>query len=135
MLTDQSVDSLGSSLARSATAQAAEGASLQVGKELTGRRSRRCLASTVLAEFEPLRQITGGLRSILSCDAQADAGPARGWLTMAAGLVAAAVFGFGVTGRCDLKSEPDRRPGVEELRLTPPADHGNRSVYVSPESG
>jgi Protein of unknown function (DUF3533) len=27
-----------------------------------------------LAEFEPLRQITGGLRSILYYDAQADAG-------------------------------------------------------------
>ncbi|MGW0476356.1 DUF3533 domain-containing protein [Streptomyces coeruleorubidus] len=33
----------------------------------------------LLAEFEPLRQITGGLRSILYYDAQADAGLTRGW--------------------------------------------------------
>jgi uncharacterized phage infection (PIP) family protein YhgE len=56
-----------------------------------------------LAEFEPLRQITGGLRSILYYDAQADAGLTRGWVMMAAGLVAAALFGFGVTGWYDRK--------------------------------
>lgn len=54
-----------------------------------------------LAEFEPLRQITGGLRSILYYDAQADAGLTRGWVMMAAGLAAAALFGFGVTGWYD----------------------------------
>lgn len=56
-----------------------------------------------LAEFEPLRQITGGIRSILYYDAQADAGLARGWVMMAAGLVVAALFGFGVTGWYDRK--------------------------------
>ncbi|MDX2545361.1 SNG1 family protein [Streptomyces sp. WI04-05B] len=56
-----------------------------------------------LAEFEPLRQITGGIRSILYYDAQADAGLTRGWLMMAVGLVAAALFGFGVTGWYDRK--------------------------------
>ncbi|MER7841126.1 DUF3533 domain-containing protein [Streptomyces sp. NPDC096040] len=54
-----------------------------------------------LAEFEPLRQITGGVRSILYYDAQADAGLTRGWVMMAAGLLAAALFGFGVTGWYD----------------------------------
>ncbi|KAK1182675.1 YhgE/Pip family protein [Streptomyces sp. NBS 14/10] len=54
-----------------------------------------------LAEFEPLRQITGGVRSILYYDAQADAGLTRGWVMMAAGLMAAALFGFGVTGWYD----------------------------------
>ncbi|WBO63277.1 SNG1 family protein [Streptomyces camelliae] len=54
-----------------------------------------------LAEFEPLRQITGGVRSILYYDAQADAGLGRGWVMMAAGLAAAALFGFGVTGWYD----------------------------------
>ncbi|CAM5703790.1 YhgE/Pip-like protein OS=Streptomyces violarus OX=67380 GN=FHS41_001790 PE=4 SV=1 [Streptomyces violarus] len=44
-----------------------------------------------LAEFEPLRQITGGLRSILYYDAQADAGLTRGWVMMGAGLAVAAV--------------------------------------------
>ncbi len=56
-----------------------------------------------LAEFEPLRQITGGLRSILYYDAQADAGLTRGWVMMAVGLVAAVLFGFGVTGWYDRK--------------------------------
>ncbi|MGW0825963.1 DUF3533 domain-containing protein [Streptomyces sp. NPDC002845] len=56
-----------------------------------------------LAEFEPLRQLTDGLRSILYYDAQADAGLARGWVMMAVGLAAAALFGFGVTGWYDRK--------------------------------
>ncbi|WP_413810894.1 SNG1 family protein [Streptomyces sp. OE57] len=56
-----------------------------------------------LAEFEPLRQITGGVRSILYYDAQADAGLARGWVMMAAGLGVAGLFGFGVTGWYDRK--------------------------------
>ncbi|WP_329417319.1 SNG1 family protein [Streptomyces sp. NBC_00704] len=56
-----------------------------------------------LAEFEPLRQITGGIRSILYYDAQADAGLTRGWVMMAVGLVAAALFGFGMTGWYDRK--------------------------------
>ncbi|MEU6235755.1 DUF3533 domain-containing protein [Kitasatospora sp. NPDC047058] len=50
-----------------------------------------------LAEFEPLRQITGGVRSILYYDAQADAGLTRGWAMMAAALAGAVVFGFGAT--------------------------------------
>ncbi|WP_330346833.1 DUF3533 domain-containing protein [Streptomyces sp. NBC_00582] len=56
-----------------------------------------------LAEFEPLRQITGGVRSILYYDAQGDAGLTRGWVMMAAGLVAAVLFGFGVLGWYDRK--------------------------------
>ncbi|MEU2913958.1 DUF3533 domain-containing protein [Streptomyces massasporeus] len=56
-----------------------------------------------LAEFEPLRQITGGIRSILYYDAQGDAGLTRGWVMMAVGLVAAALFGLGVLGWYDRK--------------------------------
>lgn len=56
-----------------------------------------------LAGFEPLRQITGGIRSILYYDAQGDAGLTRGWVMMAAGLVAAALSGFGVLGWYDRK--------------------------------
>ncbi|MFI7409646.1 SNG1 family protein [Streptomyces sp. NPDC049627] len=56
-----------------------------------------------LAEFEPLRQITGGIRSILYYDAQGDAGLTRGWGMMAAALVAAALFGFGVLRWYDRK--------------------------------
>ncbi len=56
-----------------------------------------------LAEFEPLRQLTGGLRSILYYDAQGDAGLTRGWVMMAVGLAVATLFGFGVTGWYDRK--------------------------------
>ncbi|MFF0014884.1 SNG1 family protein [Streptomyces sp. NPDC005374] len=56
-----------------------------------------------LAEFEPLRQIAGGVRAILYYDAQGDAGLTRGWVMMAVGLVAAALFGFGVLGWYDRK--------------------------------
>ncbi|MFF7985768.1 hypothetical protein ACFZDK_42790 [Streptomyces sp. NPDC007901] len=54
-----------------------------------------------LAEFEPLRQIPGGIRSIHYYGAQDDAGLAPGWVMIAVGLVAAALFGFGGTGWCD----------------------------------
>ncbi|MEV0637388.1 SNG1 family protein [Streptomyces sp. NPDC050619] len=56
-----------------------------------------------LAEFEPLRQITGGIRSILYYDAQGDSGLTRGWVMMAVGLAVGALFGFGVTGWYDRK--------------------------------
>ncbi len=55
------------------------------------------------ADEQPLRQITGGLRSILYYDAQADAGLTRGWVMMAVGLAMAALFGFGITGWYDRK--------------------------------
>lgn len=57
----------------------------------------------LLAEFEPLRQITGGIRSILYYDAQGDAGLTRGWAMMAAGLLVAVLFGFGVLRWYDRK--------------------------------
>ncbi|MFG2622805.1 YhgE/Pip family protein [Streptomyces sp. NPDC048507] len=50
-----------------------------------------------LAEFEPLRQITEGLRSLFYYGAQADAGLTRAWASMGVALVAALVFGFAVT--------------------------------------
>ncbi|TVL89515.1 ABC transporter [Streptomyces sp. SAJ15] len=56
-----------------------------------------------LAEFEPLRQITDGARSILYFDAQADAGLARAWTAMGVALVAALLFGFGITRLYDRK--------------------------------
>ncbi|MER7792059.1 DUF3533 domain-containing protein [Streptomyces sp. NPDC097640] len=56
-----------------------------------------------LAEFEPLRQITGGVRSILYYDAQGDAGLTRGWIMLAVGLGAACLFGFGMTRLYDRK--------------------------------
>ncbi|MFD0385503.1 DUF3533 domain-containing protein [Streptomyces stramineus] len=56
-----------------------------------------------LAEFEPLRQITGGLRSILYYDAQADAGLTRAWVSMGVALAVSVLFGLGVTRFYDRK--------------------------------
>ncbi|SHH31429.1 DUF3533 domain-containing protein [Streptomyces sp. 3214.6] len=56
-----------------------------------------------LSEFEPLRQITGGVRSILYYDAQGDAGLTRGWIMLALALAAALFFGFGTTRLYDRK--------------------------------
>ncbi|MFE8013801.1 YhgE/Pip domain-containing protein [Streptomyces antibioticus] len=50
-----------------------------------------------LAEFEPLRQITGGVRSILYFDAQGDAGLTRAWVATGVALVAGLGFGIGAT--------------------------------------
>ncbi|MFE2423235.1 SNG1 family protein [Streptomyces hokutonensis] len=74
-----------------------------------------------LAEFEPLRQITGGIRSILYYDAQADAGLTRGWIMMAVGLVAAALFGFGVTGWYDRKGLHRIPAETEPVKTAAPA--------------
>ncbi len=56
-----------------------------------------------LSEFEPLRQITDGTRSILYYDAQADAGLARAWVSMGIALAVSVLFGFGVTRFYDRK--------------------------------
>ncbi|MGY1495058.1 hypothetical protein ACW4TU_00125 [Streptomyces sp. QTS52] len=50
-----------------------------------------------LGKFQPLRQITGVVRSILYYDAQGDAGLPRGWVIPGLGLAVAYLFGFGVT--------------------------------------
>lgn len=74
-----------------------------------------------LAEFEPLRQIAGGIRAILYYDAQADAGLTRGWVMMAVGLAAAALFGFGVTGWYDRKGLHRIPAGTEPEKTAAPA--------------
>ncbi|MEU3727542.1 YhgE/Pip family protein, partial [Streptomyces sp. NPDC031705] len=56
-----------------------------------------------LAEFEPLRQITEGLRSLLYYGAQADAGLTRAWSAMGVAFVAALAFGFAVTRLYDVR--------------------------------
>ncbi|QMU76695.1 DUF3533 domain-containing protein [Streptacidiphilus sp. PB12-B1b] len=56
-----------------------------------------------LAAFEPMRQVVGGVRSILYFDARADAGLTRGWIMIAVGFVVALVFGFAMTGYYDRK--------------------------------
>jgi YhgE/Pip-like protein len=56
-----------------------------------------------LALFEPMRQLSDGVRAILYFDAQADAGLARGWVMIAIGFAGALVFGFGMTSYYDRK--------------------------------
>lgn len=56
-----------------------------------------------LAVFEPMRQLSDGVRAILYFGAQADAGLARAWVMIAIGTVAALVFGFGMTTYYDRK--------------------------------
>ncbi|MFD9902711.1 YhgE/Pip domain-containing protein [Streptomyces sp. NPDC059063] len=56
-----------------------------------------------LAEFEPLRQLTGGMRAILYFDAQGDAGLTRAWASMGIALVVSVLFGLGVTRLYDRK--------------------------------
>ncbi|MGA4837905.1 YhgE/Pip domain-containing protein [Streptomyces sp. G45] len=56
-----------------------------------------------LAEFEPLRQLTGGMRAILYFDAQGDAGLTRAWVSMGVALVVSVLFGLGVTRFYDRK--------------------------------
>lgn len=77
-----------------------------------------------LAEFEPLRQITEGLRSLLYYGAQADAGLTRAWASMGVALVAALIFGFTVTRLYDRKGlhripHPDAETGAEVPAETP----------------
>ena len=70
----------------------------------------------VLSYFEPMRQLTDGVRAILYFDARADAGLTRGWTMMGIGLVAALLFGFAMTTYYDRKGlhrivpEPAEQP-------------------------
>ncbi|KOG15481.1 MULTISPECIES: YhgE/Pip domain-containing protein [Streptomyces] len=63
-----------------------------------------------LGVFEPMHQLSAGVRSILYFDARADAGLARGWIMIAIGTVLALAFGFAMTRYYD-------RRGLR--RLTP----------------
>ncbi|MFD3926707.1 YhgE/Pip domain-containing protein [Streptomyces sp. NPDC058614] len=63
-----------------------------------------------LSVFEPMRQLSDGVRAILFFDARADAGLTRAWLWIAIGTVLALLFGFAMTRYYD-------RRGLH--RLTP----------------
>ncbi|MFI5861050.1 YhgE/Pip domain-containing protein [Streptomyces sp. NPDC051546] len=56
-----------------------------------------------LAVFEPMRQLSGGVRSILYFDARADAGLTRAWLMIALGIAVAALLGWAATTYYDRK--------------------------------
>ncbi|MFG2716084.1 YhgE/Pip domain-containing protein [Streptomyces goshikiensis] len=50
-----------------------------------------------LSHFEPMRQLSDGVRAILYFDARGDAGLTRSWIMIAIGAVLALVFGFAMT--------------------------------------
>ena len=56
-----------------------------------------------LSIFEPMRQLSDGVRSILYFDARADAGLTRAWIMIAIAWAAALLFGFGMTLYYDRK--------------------------------
>ncbi|MFF7992100.1 DUF3533 domain-containing protein [Kitasatospora xanthocidica] len=56
-----------------------------------------------LGAFEPMRQLSDGIRAILFFDARGDAGLARGWIMIAIGTVLAVAFGFAMTRYYDRK--------------------------------
>ncbi|MEU5083797.1 DUF3533 domain-containing protein [Streptomyces sp. DSM 40868] len=71
-----------------------------------------------LAEFEPLRQITGGVRSILYFDAQGAAGLSRAWVMTGVALAGGLGFGFGATWFYDRRGL-HRRPRAVQPAAEP----------------
>lgn len=56
-----------------------------------------------LSYFEPMRQLSDGVRAILYFDARGDAGLGRAWTMIALGTVLALLFGFAMTSYYDRK--------------------------------
>ncbi|MFD7084584.1 YhgE/Pip domain-containing protein [Streptomyces sp. NPDC059918] len=68
----------------------------------------------VIAEFEPMRQLTGGVRSLLYFDARADAGLARGWTMIGAGALLALALGYAVAASYDRRGLTRTRMCADE---------------------
>ncbi|MFD9083628.1 YhgE/Pip domain-containing protein [Streptomyces erythrochromogenes] len=66
-----------------------------------------------LSHFEPMRQLSDGVRAILYFDARGDAGLTRSWIMIALGTVLALLFGFAMTTYYD-------RKGLKRLTPQPP---------------
>lgn len=60
-----------------------------------------------------MRRLSEGVRAILSFDARADAGLARGWIMIAVGVVAALLFGFAMTRYYDRRGPRRLTPQPE----------------------
>ncbi|MCX2179548.1 SNG1 family protein [Streptomyces sp. SKN60] len=69
-----------------------------------------------LATFEPMRQLTDGVRAILYFDARADAGLARAWVMIAIGFAGALLFGFAMTHYYDRRGLARFTPQPEPPR-------------------
>ena len=63
-----------------------------------------------LSYFEPMRQLSDGVRAILYFDARGDAGLARSWIMIAIGTVLALLFGFAMTRYYDRKGHSRLTP-------------------------
>lgn len=66
-----------------------------------------------LSHFEPMRQLSDGVRAILYFDARGDAGLTRSWIMIAIGTVLALVFGFAMTRYYDRKGHKRLTPQPE----------------------
>ncbi|WP_424638013.1 DUF3533 domain-containing protein [Embleya sp. AB8] len=66
-----------------------------------------------LSVFEPMRQLSDGVRAILYFDARADAGLTRAWLGITFGILAGLAFGFAMTRYYDHKELHRIAPGTE----------------------
>ncbi|MGW6909080.1 DUF3533 domain-containing protein [Streptomyces sp. NPDC054940] len=63
-----------------------------------------------LSHFEPMRQLSDGVRAILYFDARGDAGLTRSWIMIAIGSVIALLFGFAMTAYYDRKGHKRLTP-------------------------
>ncbi|MFJ6897463.1 YhgE/Pip domain-containing protein [Streptomyces hokutonensis] len=63
-----------------------------------------------LSHFEPMRQLSDGVRAILYFDARGDAGLTRSWSMIAIGTVIALLFGFAMTAYYDRKGHKRLTP-------------------------
>lgn len=63
-----------------------------------------------LSHFEPMRQLSDGVRAILYFDARGDAGLTRSWIMIVIGAVLALLFGFAMTAYYDRKGHKRLTP-------------------------
>ncbi|MDR6979117.1 YhgE/Pip-like protein [Streptomyces sp. 3330] len=63
-----------------------------------------------LSHFEPMRQLSDGVRAILYFDARGDAGLTRAWTMIAIGAALGLLFGFGMTTYYDRKGHKRLTP-------------------------
>ncbi|GAB7106474.1 YhgE/Pip domain-containing protein [Streptomyces phaeofaciens JCM 4814] len=63
-----------------------------------------------LSHFEPMRQLSDGVRAILFFDARGDAGLTHSWIMIAVGTALALAFGFGMTTYYDRKGHKRLTP-------------------------
>jgi ABC-type multidrug transport system permease subunit len=63
-----------------------------------------------LSHFEPMRQLSDGVRAVLYFNARGDAGLTRSWIMIAIGTALALLFGFAMTRYYDRKGHKRLTP-------------------------